>query len=155
MNLTEHDAYALRRAVAMMDVPPGLTLSPLVEALLASLNWKYDRAHWSILQQILSRDTTISAQVLRVDPNKPLPTVIKANDDTYVPPLAHSAQLSDKLLASAWATAAFTKPCSTSSSAPATAPAACLSARCSVASLTRCPNQSCVSSAIRRSGSSW
>jgi len=111
MNLTEHDAYALRRAVAMMDVPPGLTLSPLVEALLASLDWKHDRAHWSILQQILSRDTTISAQVLRVDPNKPLPTAAKVNDDTYVPPLARSAQLTDKLLASAETVGGFHRDC--------------------------------------------
>ena len=111
MNLTEHDAYALRRAVAMMDVPPGLTLSPLVEALLATLDWKHDRSHWAILQQILSRDTTISAQVLRVDPNKPLPTAAKLNDDTYVPPLARSAQLTDKLLASAETVGGFHRDC--------------------------------------------
>jgi len=44
MNLTEHDAYALRRAVSMMDIPAGLTLSPLVESLLASLDWQHDQA---------------------------------------------------------------------------------------------------------------
>ncbi|MBK8034735.1 MAG: hypothetical protein IPK17_35580 [Chloroflexi bacterium] len=75
MNLTEHDAYALRRAVSMLDIPAGLTLSPLVESLLASLDWQHDRAHWSILQQILTRDPELSAQVLRVDPNAPVPSI--------------------------------------------------------------------------------
>ena len=56
MNLTEHDAYALRRAVSMLDIPAGLTLSPLVKSLLASLDWQHDRTHWAILQQILTRD---------------------------------------------------------------------------------------------------
>jgi len=111
MNLTEHDAYALRRAVSMMDIPAGLTLSPLVESLLASLDWQHDRTHWSILQQILSRNTTISAQVLRIDPNGALPTAAKVNDDTYVPPLARSAQLTDKLLASAETVGVFHRDC--------------------------------------------
>ena len=111
MNLTEHDAYALRRAVSMLDIPAGLTLSPLVESLLASLDWQHDRAHWSILQQILTRDPELSAQVLRVDPNAPVPTSSKSAEDAYVPPLPKAAQLTDKLMASAETVGAFHRDC--------------------------------------------
>ena len=111
MNLTEHDAYALRRAVSMLDIPAGLTLSPLVELLLASLDWQHDRAHWSILQQILTRDPEVSAQILRVDPNAPVPTSSKSADDAYVPPLPKAAQLTDKLMASAETVGAFHRDC--------------------------------------------
>ena len=65
MNLTEHDAYTLRHAVSMLDIPTGLTLSPLVESLLASLDWQYDRAHWALLQQILTPDPELSAGLAR------------------------------------------------------------------------------------------
>ena len=56
MNLTEQDAYALRRALSMMDVPTELNVSPLVESLLATLDWKNNPAHWSLLQQIVTHD---------------------------------------------------------------------------------------------------
>ncbi|MBE2271504.1 MAG: DUF3987 domain-containing protein [Anaerolinea sp.] len=111
MNLTEHDAYALRRAVSMLDIPAGLTLSPLVESLLASLDWRHDRTHWSILQQILTRDPELSAQVLRVDPNAPVPTSSHSSEEAYVPPLPKAAQLTDKLMASAETVGAFHRDC--------------------------------------------
>ena len=34
----------------------GLALSPLVESLLATLDWKNNPAHWSLLQQIVTHD---------------------------------------------------------------------------------------------------
>lgn len=111
MNLTEHDAYALRRAVSILDIPAGLTLSPLVESLLASLDWQHDRAHWSILQQILTRDPELSAQVLHVDPHAPVPISSKSADEAYVPPLHKSAQLTNKLEASAETVGAFHHDC--------------------------------------------
>ncbi|MBW4438475.1 MAG: DUF3987 domain-containing protein [Pleurocapsa minor GSE-CHR-MK-17-07R] len=111
MNLTEHGAYALRRAVSMLDIPAELTLSPLVESLLASLDWRHDRAHWSILQQILTHDPNLSAQVLRVDPTATVPTSSKTAEDAYVPPLAKAAHLTDKLLSSAETVGAFQRDC--------------------------------------------
>ena len=46
MTLSEQDAYALRRALSMLDLPDGLPLSPMVAALLAKLDWKNTPAHW-------------------------------------------------------------------------------------------------------------
>jgi hypothetical protein len=109
--ITDHDAYALRRALALLDVPPGLNLSPLVESLLASLDWKRNETHHALLQQMVSRDPALSAQVLRVDPNTGVPTAGKDADETYVPPLPKSAQLTDKLRASAETVGAFHRDC--------------------------------------------
>src|SRR5215216_2061305 len=95
MNLTEQDAYALRRAVSMMDVPTELNVSPLVASLLATLDSKHNPAHWSLLQQIVTHDPTVSAQILRVDPTTTLNTNVDDKDETFVPALAKSAQLSD------------------------------------------------------------
>ncbi len=92
MNLTEQDAYALRRAVSMMDIPIELNVSPLVESLLATLDWKHNPAHWSLLQQIVTRDPSVSAQVLRVDPNSTVNNhSTDAMDEPFVPTLAKSA----------------------------------------------------------------
>src|SRR5664279_4349030 len=99
MNLSEQDAYALRRAVSMMDIPDSLKLSPLIESLLATLDWKNNPAHWSLLQQIVTRDPATSAQILQLDPNAAGPTDAKSEVETFVPPLPKSAQLSDMVVA--------------------------------------------------------
>ncbi|MBE2272543.1 MAG: DUF3987 domain-containing protein [Anaerolinea sp.] len=112
MNLTTPDAFALRRAAALMDIPPGLTLSPLVESLLETLDWKQDRAQWMILQQIISRDVELAAQILQIDPNAPPPTTAtKSENESYVPPLPKAAQLTDKLRALAETVGAFHRDC--------------------------------------------
>lgn len=113
MTLTEHDAYALRRAVSMLDIPSGLTLSPLVEGMLASLNWQHDHAHWAILQHILTRDPELSAQILRIDPTAAVPDAASAAQEAYVPPLPRSAQLSDALITAAESVGAFHRDCLT------------------------------------------
>lgn len=68
MNLSEQDAYALRRTVSMMDIRTELHLSLLVESLLKTLDWKHNPAHWSLLQQIVTHNLVISTQILRIDP---------------------------------------------------------------------------------------
>lgn len=111
MNLTEQDAYALRRAVSMMDVPSELDISPLVESLLATLDWKNNPTHWTLLQQIVTHDPTVSAQVLRVDPSSPMSTTPEAKDETFVPPLSKAAQLDDRLVAAAETVGLFHRDC--------------------------------------------
>src|SRR5664279_2236080 len=111
MNLTEQDAYALRRAVSMMDVPAELNVSPLVESLLATLDWKHNPVHWSLLQQIVTHDPGVSAQILRVDPSITMNTHDEAKDEPFVPTLAKSAQLSDKLVAAGETVGIFHRDC--------------------------------------------
>ncbi len=111
MTLSEQDAYALRRAVSMMDVPTELKISPLVELLLSTLDWKNNPAHWSLLQQIVTHDPTVSAQILRVDPMRDLSTTNRDKDETFVPALAKSAQLSDKLIAATETVGTFHSDC--------------------------------------------
>src|SRR5690348_1602904 len=101
MNLSEADAYALRRAVSMMEVPTALKVSPIVEALLKTLDWKHNPVHWSLLQQIATHDTAISTQILRIDPTADFKSTEEVPEEAFVPPLPKSAQLSDKLLAAA------------------------------------------------------
>ena len=52
------------------------------------------------MQQILSRDPELSVQVLRVDPNAPMPTSSQSPEEAYVPPLVKVAQLPNRLRAS-------------------------------------------------------
>jgi len=111
MNLSEQDAYALRRAVSMMDIPNELQVSPLIESLLATLDWKNNPAHWSLLQQIVTHDPAVSAQILRVDPMDSPTTKDEDRDKTFVPVLAKSAQLSDKLIAAAETVGEFHRDC--------------------------------------------
>ncbi len=111
MNLSEQDAYALRRAVSMMDIPIQLKVSPLVEALLATLDWKNNPAHWSLLQQLVTHDPVISAQILRVDPMTSPNTKDDGIDETFVPTLAKSAQLTDKLIAAGETVGGFHRDC--------------------------------------------
>ena len=111
MTLSEQDAYALRRAVSMLDVPTELKISPLVESLLSTLDWKNNPAHWSLLQQIVTHDPTVSAQILRVDPMRDLSTTNRDKDETFVPALAKSAQLSDKLIAATETVGTFHSDC--------------------------------------------
>src|SRR5690348_9284024 len=99
MNLSELDAYALRRALSMMEVPTELKISPIVESLLGTLDWKNNPTHWSLLQQIVTHDSAVSAQVLRIDPTIAMKTDDKAQALAFVPALSKTAQLSDKLLA--------------------------------------------------------
>ncbi len=111
MNLTEQDAYVLRRAVSMMEIPTDLNVSPLVESLLATLDWKHNPAHWSLLQQIVTHNPQISAQILRVNPTSALNTNAEDKDETYVPALPKSAQLSDKLVAASETVGVFHHDC--------------------------------------------
>ncbi len=113
MNLSEADAYALRRSVSMMDVPTELKISPLVESLLATLDWKHNPAHWSLLQQIATHDPAISTQILRVDPTAEFKPSEEVPEAAFVPPLPKSAQLSDKLLADAENVGHFQRDCLT------------------------------------------
>ena len=68
--------------------PTELKVSPLVESLLATLDWKNNPAHWSLLQQIVTHDPAVSAQILRVDPSSALNTHDEDKDETFVPTLA-------------------------------------------------------------------
>ncbi len=111
MTLTEQDAYALRRALSMMDVPTEMKVSPLVELLLVSLDWKNNPAHWSLLQQIVTHDPAISAQILRVDPTSVLSTNAEDKDETFIPALSKSARLSDPLIAAAETVGLFHRDC--------------------------------------------
>ncbi|MBI1256411.1 MAG: DUF3987 domain-containing protein [Chloroflexi bacterium] len=101
MTLSESDAYALRRALSMMDIPADLKISPIVEALLKTLDWKNNPAHWSLLQQIVTQDPAVSGQILRLDPNRKAPADGSVDQRAYIPSLPNSAQLSDKLLGAA------------------------------------------------------
>lgn len=111
MTLSEYDAYALRRAVSMLDVPEDLTLSPLVAALLRTLKWKDDPAHWHLLQQILTSDPAMSTHLLQIDPNGAVPSETHKDEVTYVPPLPAAAQLSDSLVARAETVGHFHRDC--------------------------------------------
>ncbi len=111
MTLSEQDAYALRRAVSMMEVPIELNISPLVELLLSTLDWKNNPAHWSLLQQIVTHDPTVSAQILRVDPTSAVSTNDEGKAETFVPALAKSAQLSDQLRAAGEKVGHFHRDC--------------------------------------------
>ncbi len=113
MNLSELDAYALRRALSMMEVPPELKVSPLVGSLLETLDWKHNPAHWSLLQQIVTHEPALSAQVLRIDPTISMKTDEKTLANTFVPPLAKGAQLTDKLLAASETVGIFHRDCLT------------------------------------------
>jgi hypothetical protein len=113
MNLSEPDAYALRRALSMMDIPAELKISPMVESLLEILDWKQNPAHWSLLQQIVTHDPVVSAQVLRVDPTLSMKNEEKAYEKTFVPTLGKSAQLTDKLIAASEAVGTFHRDCLT------------------------------------------
>lgn len=113
MNLSEPDAYALRRALSMMDVPKDVKISPIVQSLLQTLDWKHNPAHWSLLQQIVTHDSALSAQVLRVDPTSSIKTDEKASANTFVPALAKSAQLTDKLLVASERVGVFHRDCLT------------------------------------------
>lgn len=111
MNLSELDAYALRRALSMMEVPTELKISPIVESLLGTLDWKNNPTHWSLLQQIVTHDSAVSAQVLRIDPTINVKTDDKAQALAFVPALSKTAQLSDKLLAASEAVGIFHLDC--------------------------------------------
>ena len=111
MTLSEQDAYALRRALSMMDVPMELTVSPLVESLLATLDWKNNPAHWALLQQIVTHDPAVSTQILRVDPMTELKSKEAVQEETFVPPLPTSAQLTDKVITAAETVGLFQRDC--------------------------------------------
>lgn len=113
MNLSEPDAYALRRALSMMDIPTELKISPIVASLLAALDWKHNPAHWSLLQQIVTHEPALSAQILHIDPTSMLNTNDDDKEETFVPALAKSAELSDKLLAAAETVGHFHRDCMT------------------------------------------
>ena len=111
MKLSEQDAYALRRAVAMMDIPVELNVSTLVGSLLATLDWKHNPTHWSLLQQIITHEPAVSAQILQVDPNAAAPTEAAPEHEPFVPTLPQSAQLSDRLIAAAENVGHFQRDC--------------------------------------------
>ncbi|MEO8392499.1 MAG: DUF3987 domain-containing protein [Chloroflexota bacterium] len=111
MTLTEQDAYALRRALSRMEVPTDLPISPLVESLLASLDWKNNEAHRVLLQQIVTHYPAVSAQILRIDPSQEMTSNAEAPADIFVPPLPRSAQLTDPLIAAAETVGRFHHDC--------------------------------------------
>ena len=111
MNLSEQDSYALRRALSMMNVPTELMVSPLVESLLATLDWKNNPAHWSLLQQIVTHDPAVSAQILRVDPTATIPPKESVQAETFIPSLPKSAQLPDTLMTAAENVGQFQRDC--------------------------------------------
>ena len=111
MTLSEQDAYALRRALSMIELPDGLTLSPLVESLLATLDWRNNPAHWALLQQIVTHDAGISTQILCVDPMSEMKPREKSQAETFVPPLPASAQLTDQLISVGEAVGHFQRDC--------------------------------------------
>jgi hypothetical protein len=113
MNLSASDAYALRRALSMMDVPTELKISPIVDSLLRTLDWKNNPAHWSLLQQIVTHNLDVSTQVLRVDPTLSMNTDEKTQAKTFVPALAKAALLTDKLLAASETVGTFHRDCVT------------------------------------------
>jgi hypothetical protein len=97
----------------MMDVPTELKISPMVASLLDTLDWKHDPLHWWLLQQIVMHDPALSAQVLRVDPTVAVKTDERVEEKTFVPTLAKSAQLADKLLAASEIVGLFHHDCLT------------------------------------------
>ncbi len=111
MTLSEQDTYALRRALSMMDLPDGLALSPVVAALLATLDWKNNPAHWSLLQQIVTHDPAVSTQILRIDPTVEMKHNSEAQAETFVPLLPKSVQLPDKLMTAAETVGLFQRDC--------------------------------------------
>jgi hypothetical protein len=111
MNLTEEDAYALWRAVSMMEIPNGLKVSPLIQSLLATLDWKNNPTHWSLLQQIVTHNPAVATHVLRIDPTQSLNSKEEAQEETFVPSLPKSAQLSDKLLSATDEVGQFHRDC--------------------------------------------
>ena len=82
MTLTKHDAYAFRRILCKMDIPEGLDLSPIAKLLIDTLDPMNNATGWNTLKDMLSRDLTITEQVLFIDPNSPPPR--EEADHTYV-----------------------------------------------------------------------
>src|SRR5690606_21601292 len=98
MKLTREDAYAFRRIMAKMDVPEGLTLSPVTRLLIDTLDPVNKKEGWQTLYDMIMRDQAVVEQVMFIDPKAELPTDLKVCDELYVPPLPKAAQLDEKLV---------------------------------------------------------
>lgn len=118
MLLTAQDAFALRCAISLQPLPEGMKTSPLVTSLLATLNWKENVEHRLILQDLVLKQPELFNQVMPVDPRSAPPAEAPApspssrlNDELYVPELAKSAQLDEKLVAASEGVGRFQRDC--------------------------------------------
>ena len=111
MKLTREDAYAFRRIMAKMDIPEGLTLSPVTRLLIDTLDPVNKKDGWQTLYDMVMRDQSIVEQVMFIDPKAELPADLKVCDELYVPPLPKAAQLDEKLIKSAEGVGRFHRDC--------------------------------------------
>lgn len=111
MKLTREDAYAFRRIMAKMDIPEGLTLSPVTRLLIDTLDPVNKEEGWKTLYDMVMRDQSIVEQVMFIDPKGELPADLKVCDELYVPPLPKAAQLDEKLLKAAEGVGRFHRDC--------------------------------------------
>jgi len=111
MKLTREDAYAFRRIMAKMDIPEGLTLSPVTRLLIDTLDPVNKKDGWQTLYDMVMRDQSIVEQVMFIDPKAELPEDLKVCDELYVPPLPKAAQLDEKLIKSAEEVGRFHRDC--------------------------------------------
>lgn len=82
MRLSDVDAYMIRRAMARMPIELD-NVSPIVAMLLTGIDTSTPDG-WNLLSDLVNKDAVIGAQVMAIDPKKPLP---KSDDSVYVPPL--------------------------------------------------------------------
>lgn len=86
MELSQNDAYALRRALVRLPVPEDVVTSYTVRLLLSLPHEQLDR--------LLTSNAALAAELLKIDPEKPPAPPASAEKQIYVPPLPEEAQLS-------------------------------------------------------------
>ena len=111
MKLTHEDAYAFRRIMAKMDIPEGLTLSPVTQLLLDTLDPVNNEKGWHTLHEMVMRDQSVVEQVMFIDPKADMPKPAQDCSELYVPPLPKSAQLDDKLIEASNGVGQFHRDC--------------------------------------------
>ncbi len=80
MTLSMQDAYALRCAISLQDVPSEVKLSPVLDALLSTLDWKNNPEHRQLLEDMVAAQNDMMRQVMAIDPLSDVPE----DDNLYI-----------------------------------------------------------------------
>ncbi len=110
-NISPLEAYALRRALAQMDIPADLPLTGWVNLLLHTLK-PHNPEHWRLLSELVNADAELSRRVLEVDP-KAAPPKLSRKDAAapIIPALPTSAALSQEAIKAASSAGSWIDDC--------------------------------------------